>query len=221
MRNLTNLDEVKKKFYKILNNPKNGSFSFLEQGSVLLKSQKVHLNRVFTGESALGLVILNYSCDIQKKSTTHIYLAPILPAKEYINPFIHKIIKKENDNRIKNKQPALVNPKIQDLSTNSRKGIIKVLRNFFQFKDREAFALCPIDFPNVDLNLPWSYIPLNQIKSYPKMQLFKKPILDKFLLTLQSPYKEKLGSILGSRINNIGTENLDQFTPEIMKEMSC
>lgn len=131
--------------------------------------------------------------------------------------------KRENKERKKESKPILDfgRENIPKLRKKVRDDFKFGVRNFFQFKDRNAFLLCPIDAISVDVILPWSFIPLNQMKVVSKSKFLTEKIKPKMLFSLNTPYKEKFGSILGSRIFSIGTENLDFHINTILNEIFC
>jgi len=79
---------------------------------------------------------------------------------------------------------------------------IDFIKSIFQFNNRNYFLICPHEF---NKNL-WCFIDVQMIFAFEKQEIYLQ-IIEYINLSINSPWKEKFGSIIGSRFDKVAVDD--------------
>ncbi len=183
----------------------------IEQGDILVDYPD---NFIKMNKKPLALIIASYTCDIPKKETRRIHLLPIFLLNK-LNPkllitFILEQASKTAKDKIDIKNPESLKQAFQSFNAKDREKFAKFVKKIFQFKNRNYFLICP----HKALGNKWSYADIQSILTIKKEDDTLKNLIKYTKISVSNPWKEKFGSILGSRYGKVA---VDHFTEKEIK----
>ncbi len=202
-------EEKRKKLLKVFE---------IEQGDIISNFPDGFLEIEFIKPSAF--VIGNYTCDIPKSITTSLHLIPIYPFnrlnldlfKTYIESFVNiKRREKIEFQKLNYKDLNSFLRVFNNLNKEEKSKYFEFIKSIFQFNNRNYFLVCPHEF---NKNL-WCFVDIQMIYAFEKRTIY--PQIIKYInFSISSPWKEKFGSIIGSRFNKVA---VDDFSNSQIKEI--
>ncbi|KKN41896.1 hypothetical protein LCGC14_0718610 [marine sediment metagenome] len=190
----------------------------IEQGDIISNFPDNFLEIEFT--KPLAFVIGNYTCDIPKSTTTMLHLLPIYPFKrlnlKLFKTFIETSVNKQRRKEIEYKDFNIENLEscakvFNNLEPPEKLKYIGDIKSIFQFNNRNHFLVCPHEF-NQDI---WCFIDIQMIYAFEKQAIYPE-IIRYINLSITSPWKEKFGSIIGSRFDKVA---VDDFSNTQIREV--
>jgi len=190
----------------------------IEQGDIITNFPDNFLEIEFI--KPLAFVIGNYTCDIPKSTTASLHLLPIYPLKRLnLDLFKRYIETSKNMKRRKEIEFQELNNEDLDsflrvfnnLNKEEKSKYFEFIKLIFQFNNRNYFLVCPHEFIK-DL---WCFVNIEMIFAFEKQAIY--PQIIKYInLSISSPWKEKFGSIIGSRFNKVA---VDDFSNSQIKDI--
>lgn len=177
----------------------------IEQGDVLIDFPKDYLG--LKTKKYHALVIGNYTCDIPKKSTNKIYILPIYTLEELrvklLISFIKDQAKKETRENINVNKITNFLEVFRTINREERVQFINYIRKIFQFKNRNYFLICPHNY----LDNKWCFIDVQSILPIIKTEKMFLDLIKYTKITINSPWKERFGAVIGSRFDKIAVND--------------
>jgi len=179
----------------------------IEQGDILTAFPDYFYENEYA--KPLSLIVGTYTCDIQKPSTTRLHLLPIYPLDKLLITFLKNFIqtlKKTRINLFKDFKINNNNKKLSEsfnrLNADEKGKYINYIKNIFQFKNRNFFLLCPHKL----LNNKWCFVDVQNVIPLERQKIY--PLIIKYLtISINSPWKEKFGSVIGSRFAKVAVDD--------------
>jgi hypothetical protein len=175
------------KIYEEKENLKKYPFETLNQGDIF---SKLDDEFPFSDPEMIACMVLNNTCDLMHKldKLSVISICPIYKIDIIIDAYL-----KDNENKV----PQNIN-----------NGLSNLLERLMNNKNEFAFFLSPILNKKNEEIIPPSYADLSQIIRLDK-ELMEK-ILESRIAVLKSPFREKLGWMLGNIFNRIAHEDVEK-----------
>ncbi len=209
-----NFENISKELEKNVNFRKKLRDYEIEQGDIIVNYPNDFLELKL--EKTIGLIIGNYTCDIPKNETRRLHILPIFPLKvlsfKLLKTFVGNLASQSTRDKFNPNNIDNLKETYDKFSKNDKKNFIDYIKKIFQFKNRNFFLLCP----HKELGNTWNYVDIQSIVSIIKNLTKMIDIIKYTKISINSPWKEKFGSILSSRFGKIA---VDDFSSQEIKHI--
>ena len=181
----------------------------IEQGDIIFNFPDDFLEIDFI--KPLAFIIGNYTCDIPKSTTTMLHLLPIYPFKrlnlDLFKKFIETTINKKRREEIEYQDFDIEDLEsclkvFNNLNSEEKMKYIDFIKSIFQFNNRNYFLVCPHEF----IKDQWCFVDVQMIFAFEKQEIYPE-IIEYINLSITPPWKEKFGSIMGSRFDKVAVDD--------------